>query len=208
MYELLVLSLLMYWPLHAYLIAKMVNGIIGPEEQMNRGTLSALLTKLEQAGLISPADPETTPFPVTRPSRVVAITSKGRERFFELMLDTTSHPGFYRKLFHIKALHLDFLPLEHQLFLVEHYLAHCQQFLRSKQSEERAFTRNPLTQEHTADALREAARGHMRLKIEHWQLELAWGQSLRERIVSRLRQHEESAASQTPPPLRQPGASQ
>lgn len=103
---------------------------------------------------------------------------------------------------------LDFLPLERQLFLVEHYLAHCQQFLRSKQSEERAFTRDPITQEHTAAALREAALGHMRLKIEHWQLELAWGQSLRERIVSLLRQREGSAASQTPTSLMQPNASQ
>ncbi len=31
----------------------------------------------------------------------------------------------------------------------------------------------------------------MRLKIEHWQLELAWGQALRVRIVSRLKQHGE-----------------
>ena len=43
MYELLVLSLLMHWPLHAYKIARMANNIIGPEEQMSRGTLPSLL---------------------------------------------------------------------------------------------------------------------------------------------------------------------
>ena len=194
MYELLVLSLLMYWPLHAYLIAKMVNEIIGPEEQLNRGTLSALLTRLEQAGLIAPADPGTAPFPTDRPSRVVAITPRGRERFFALMLEPTSHPSSYSRLFHIKALHLAFLPLERQLFLVEDYLAHCQRLLRSKQTEERAFARDPITQEHTSDALREAALDYMRLKIERWQLELAWGQTLRERIVSRLKQDKGTTA--------------
>lgn len=43
MYELLVLSLLMHWPLHAYKIARIANNIIGPEEQISRGTLSSLL---------------------------------------------------------------------------------------------------------------------------------------------------------------------
>ena len=54
MYELLVLSLLMHWPLHAYRIAKIGNEIIGPEEQISTGTLSSLLNRLMQAGLITP----------------------------------------------------------------------------------------------------------------------------------------------------------
>lgn len=44
MYELLVLSLLMHFPLHAYLIAK----IISPWEKISRGTLSTLLSRLER----------------------------------------------------------------------------------------------------------------------------------------------------------------
>lgn len=196
MYELLALSLLMRWPLHAYLIAKMANEIIGPEEQLNRGTLSTLLARLEQEGLIAPTDPATAPFPADRPSRVLAITPRGRERFFALMLDTTTHPGSYSRLFHIKALHLDFLPPESQLFLVEHYLAHYQKLLYGKQAEKQAFTRNRLNQEHTADALREAALDYMRLKIEHWQIELAWGQALRERIIARLRHPDESRSDE------------
>src|SRR5215469_6438819 len=187
MYELLVLALLMYWPLHAYRIAKIANEIIGPEEQISTGTLSSLLAKLEQAGLISPADLGTTPFPADRPSRVFAITTAGRERFLELMLDTSSHPGTYRRLFHIKALHLDLLPFESQLFLVEHYLAHCQQILRSKQADVQDVTGNPLKQKHMSPALREGAFALMRLKTEQWQLELAWGQALRKRILSRLK---------------------
>src|SRR5260370_37587299 len=103
MYELLVLALLMHWPLHAYRIAKIANEIIGPEEQISTGTLSSLLAKLERAGQISPADPRTAPFPGHRPSRVVTLTTAGRDRFLELMLDTSSHPGPYGKLMHIKA---------------------------------------------------------------------------------------------------------
>ena len=191
MYELLVLALLMHWPLHAYRIAKIANEIIGPEEQISTGTLSSLFTKLERAGLISPADPGTAPFPGDRPSRVFAITTAGRERFLELMLDISSHPGTYRRLFHIKALHLEFLALESQLFLVEHYLAHCRQILRSKQTDAQDVAGNPLKQEHMSAALREGAMALMRLKTGQWQLELTWGQAMRERILSRLTRREE-----------------
>ncbi len=108
------------------------------------------------------------------------------------MLDTSSHPGTYRRLFHIKALHLEFLALESQLFLVEHYLAHCRQILRSKQTDAQDVAGNPLKQKHMSAALREGAMALMRLKTEQWQLELAWGQALRERILSRLKQHRET----------------
>src|SRR5712692_8013041 len=108
MYELLVLSLLMHWPLHAYRLAKIANEIVGPEEQISTGTLSTLLNRLVQTALITHADPGTSPFPTDRPAHIFAITPAGRERFFELMMDTTSHQGLYRRLFHIKALHLEF----------------------------------------------------------------------------------------------------
>ena len=192
MYELLVLALLMHWPLHAYRIAKIANEIIGPEEQISTGTLSSLLAKLEQTGLISPAEPRTTPFPADRPSRVLAITTAGRERFLEVMLDTSSHPGMYRRLFHIKALHLDLLPLESQLFLVEHYLAHCRQILRSKQADAQDVASNPLKQAHMSSPFRAEAFALMRLKTEQWQLELAWGQALRAQTLLRFKQRGET----------------
>jgi len=195
MYELLVLSLLMHWSLHAYRIAKIANDIIGPEEQISTGTLSTLLSKLEQAGLIIPADPGTTPFSSDRPSRVFTITPAGRERFVELMMDTTSHPGMYRRLFHIKALHLEFLPREHQLFLVEHFLDHCRKILRSKQSDLQDMVNNPIKQEHLHPTFREAASALIQLKQEQWQLELAWGQSLRTQILLRFTQRGESLAA-------------
>ena len=187
MYELLVLSLLMHWPLHAYRIAKIANNIIGPEEQISTGTLSTLLSKLKQAGLIIPADPATTPFSSDRPSRVFTITPAGREHFVELMTDTTSHPGMYRRLFHIKALHLEFLPLEQQLFLVEHFLDYCRKILRSKQSDFQDMANNPIKQEHLHPAFRESASALIQLKQEQWQLELTWAESLRAQILLDLK---------------------
>ena len=119
------------------------------------------------------------------------------ERIFYISIQkqetvSLSHPGTYRRLFHIKALHLEFLPLEHQIFLVEHYLLHCQQVMHSKQTDKQDMTANPLKQEHMSSALRKAAFALMQLKNEQWQLELAWGQSLYEQINLRLKQHEEN----------------
>jgi DNA-binding PadR family transcriptional regulator len=107
MYELLVLALLMRWPLYAYLIADITNNILGPWEKISRGSLSALLKKLEQTGFIQPGDPAQVPFPSVRASQVFAITEAGRARFTHLMLDTTSNRGTYQRLFRIKALHLE-----------------------------------------------------------------------------------------------------
>ncbi len=194
MYELLVLSLLMHWPLHAYRLAKIANEIIGPEEEISTGTLSTLLNKLEQMELIATAEPGSSPFLTDRPSRVLAITPKGRERFLELMTDTTSHPGMYRRLFHIKALHLEFLPLEQQLYLVEHYLAHCRQMLRLKQADIQDIAENPLKQEHMSLTFREAALALIGLKTEQWQLELAWGEAIRAQVLSRLKRNGETAS--------------
>ncbi len=187
MYELLVLSLLMRWPLHAYRIAKIGDEILGPEEQISTGTLSSLLNKLVQTGLIAPADPGSSPFPSERTSRVFTITSAGRERFFALMTDPSAPSGAYSRLFHLKALHLELLPPENQLFLVEEYCTYCRNVLRSKQEDRQDVAGNPLKQEHMSLALRETAFALMRLKTEQWQLELAWAQVLRERVLSQVK---------------------
>jgi DNA-binding PadR family transcriptional regulator len=186
MYELLVLSLLMHWPLHAYRIASMSDNILGPEEHLSRGTLSLLLAKLERGGLITDADPAQIVFPSDRPSRALAITPLGRERFMHLMLDTTSHPGTYRKFFHVKALHLEFLPLEQQLFLVEHYLNTCLSLIRSKEKEMQEFGASPHKREHMGSLFHERALAYMRLKTEQWQLEAVWARSLQAQLLAGL----------------------
>lgn len=184
MYELLVLALLMHWPLYAYLIAEIANHILGPWERISRGTLSSLLTKLEQAGLIAPADPAQVPFPTDRPSRVFAITPAGRERFYRLMMDTTSNQGTYQRLFRIKALHLEYVSSEDQLTLVDHYLSYCQMGLRYQQAEAQDFVTNPIKHRSVSSFYSTVAQDVMELVSQQWQLELAWAKLLRERIIA------------------------
>jgi len=184
MYELLVLALLMHWPLYAYLIAEIANHILGPWERISRGTLSSLLTKLEQAGLIVPADPTQVPFSTDRPSRVFALTPAGRERFYQLMMDTTSNQGTYQRLFRIKALHLEYVSPEDQLSLVDHYLSYCQMGLRYQKAEAQDFATNPIKRRSVSRFYSAVALDVMDLISQQWQLELAWAQRIHERIVT------------------------
>ncbi len=184
MYELLVLALLMHWPLYAYLIAEIANHILGPWERISRGTLSSLLTKLEQAGYIAPADPAQVPFSTDRPSRVFAITPAGRERFYQLMMDTTSNQGTYQRLFRIKALHLEYVSSEDQLSLVDHYLSYCQMGLRYQKAEAQDFVTNPIKHRSVSSFYRTIAQDVMELVTRQWQLELDWAKLLRERIIA------------------------
>lgn len=191
MYELLVLALLMHWPLHAYLIAAIANNIIGPWEKISRGSLSALLTKLEHTGLIAPADPTQVPFPTDRPARVFAITPTGHGRFYQLMMDTTSNPGTYQRLFRIKALHLEFISPEDQLYLIDHYLTYCQTGWRYQQTEAQEFASNPVKQELASDFFSTMALDMMGVMAQEWQLEFAWAGRLRERVVAAMKQDQE-----------------
>ncbi len=185
MNELLVLGLLMHWPLHAYRMAKIANNILGPDGSISRGTLSTLLVKLEQSGFVAGAESDQVPFSSDRPSRALAITPVGRERFLELMLEVPSHLDITR--FHIKALHLEFLSPEQQLFLVEHFVLSCQNFVRDKRAESQTFSADPAKQEHISNPFTEGVQAFMRLKIDHVQREIVWAQALREQVVSRLR---------------------
>jgi DNA-binding PadR family transcriptional regulator len=183
-YELLVLSLLMDWPLHAYLIADIANAILGPWERISRGTLSTLLARLQREGYIAFADPAEVPFPSKRPSKVFAITPAGHDRFERLMLDITSNPGTYRRLFRIKALHLHLLAPEDRLSLVDHYIGYCQTGMRYVQTEAQDMETNPEKRQHTPAALRSVALDLMALEAQEWRLEIEWARRLRERITT------------------------
>ena len=52
MYELIILSLLMRWNAHGYLIASIINDMIGPYAKVSNGRLYPLLARLEEQGLI------------------------------------------------------------------------------------------------------------------------------------------------------------
>ena len=184
MYELLVLALLMRWPLHAYLIADITNSIMGPWEKISRGSLSGLLAKLEHSGMIKQGDPALVPFPSTRPARVFAITDAGKERFSQLMMDTTSNPGNYQRIFRLKALHLEFLPPKDQLFLVDHYLYYCQTAAHYMREEAQDMRGNAMKRDTSSEWLITTALDLMATAQEQWELERAWAQRLRERIIA------------------------
>ena len=48
MYELIILALLRYHHFHGYLIAKIINDIVGPYAKISNGRLYPLLAKLEK----------------------------------------------------------------------------------------------------------------------------------------------------------------
>src|SRR5690349_25097481 len=100
MYELMILGQLMrHQAAHGYLIAKIINDIIGPYARVSNGRLYPLLAKMEQAGLIAVrTEPASAP-PGDRQLRVYEITEAGRKRYRVLIMDTTLNPGEYQKLF-------------------------------------------------------------------------------------------------------------
>ena len=116
-------------------------------------------------------------------SKVFAITPAGRQRFYQLMMDTTSNQGTYQRLFHIKALHLEYVSPEDQLSLVDHYLSYCQMGLHYQQAESRDFATNTIKQQSVSRFYNSVALDLMDLVRQQWQQELNWTQRLRERIV-------------------------
>lgn len=190
MYELLVLALLMRWSLYAYLIADITNSIMGPWEKISRGSLSALLKKLEQAGFIEPGDPAQVPFPSARASQVFAITSTGRERFYQLMMDTTSNPGTYQRIFHVKAIHLEFVSPKDQLYLVEHYMYYCRAAARYLRAESQDMATNRMKAEFVSEFFTTTALDLMEVVAQEWELELDWVQRIRERIMLSFKEND------------------
>ena len=122
MYELLLLALLTRQPMHGYLFIRVINDMIGPFAKVSNGRLYPLLTQLEASGLIATVAQEGR-------QRTFAITEQGRARFRRLMLDTTSNPGDYARLFWFKVPFFESLTGGERLYLIDHYLNYCQAHL-------------------------------------------------------------------------------
>jgi DNA-binding PadR family transcriptional regulator len=189
-YEYLILAHLMRNSAHGYLIAKIINDIIGPYARLSHGRLYPLLAKLEQAGLIAVrTEPAHVP-PGDRQLRVYAITEAGRERFRALMLDTTLNPGEYQKMFALKVCDFAFLEPVERLRLIDHYASYCQahishltlQLEEVLQDSPRWWPEmDPATSaEHVERILRV-----MRHYLDEWQLEHDWTRGLRAKELAR-----------------------
>jgi DNA-binding PadR family transcriptional regulator len=181
-YELLILSILMRRTAHGYLIASIINDIIGPYARLSNGRLYPLLSKLEELGMIVVVEKTGKNVKGDRNLRGYEITDAGRERFHELMMDTTSNPGEYRQIFLQKVSVLRFLKPAERLYLIDHYINYCQAHILHLTAERedlvahKGFELGPAHLSSTLNVMQ-----HL---IDQWQLELDWARSLREQELS------------------------
>ena len=189
MYELIILSQLMLQPAHGYMIASIINDMIGPYARISNGRLYPLLSKLEKSGLIDPVRdiPSAVGQQSDRQLRTYKITEAGRKRFHELMMDTTSNPGEYQKIFLQKVATLEFLKPSERLRLIDHYINYCQAHVMHTTAEaDDLVQRSPEWGPDWGPARLKAVLDVMQHMVDQWQLELDWAKTLRERELARV----------------------
>jgi DNA-binding PadR family transcriptional regulator len=181
MYELMILTFLMRGPMHGYLIAKIINDIIGPFAKVSNGRLYPLMAKLEAEGMIVPV--EDAPGGHERRQRAYQITEAGRERFHQVMLDTTSNPSDYPHLFWVKVMYFEFLQPAEQLYLVDHYINFCQTHIFHLTGEITSLAREARERSFMTPHQLEVTLETMRHLQDRWRLELEAAKNWRARYV-------------------------
>jgi DNA-binding PadR family transcriptional regulator len=174
MYELIILSLLMRGATHGYVIAGVVNDVIGPFARTSNGRLYPLLAKLEQDGLIAIHQEATSAG--GRVSRSFSITGAGRARFRELMLDTSSSPREYRERFAFKVTAFAELASADRVHLLQHYIEFAQAHVRHLQTQARDLAQ-ATTYGHSAEHRARFATVFSHL-VCVWEQEAAWAGEL------------------------------
>ncbi|MEQ1508201.1 MAG: helix-turn-helix transcriptional regulator [Myxococcota bacterium] len=174
MYELIVLSLVVRRPTSGYVVAGVINDVIGPYARASNGRIYPLLAKLTEDGLLTVAEEVTSEG--GRTSRSYAITDAGRARFHALMVDTSSSPREYRDLFAYKVTAFGLLAPAERVALLRHYLGFCRGHLDHLASEEADFVANASSYT-DADHVTWMRRvfGHL---AETWAADLAWAERL------------------------------
>lgn len=183
MYELIIISLLMRFPLHGYLIAQIANDMIGPWAKLSNGTLYPLLTRLEQSNLIALAKDDHDSGRSERSYRTFVLTENGRKRFYQLMMDTTSSIGDYQRLFHLKVPFLDLLPKRERQHLLNHYLNYCQACILHNTSQAENLMHELGDDNPAHVSFRKLAVEVMRQHSTLWQTEVDWTLRLRDQLV-------------------------
>ncbi len=193
LYELIILAQLVRYPAHGYLIAKIINDMIGPYAHVSNGRLYPLLAKLEKSGLIALHVGEQKG---DRQLRSFAITEAGRKRFHELMMDTTSNPGEYEKVFKQKAAYFMFLKPVERLRLIDHYINYCQAHILHLTAEaedlmslEPADWGIPENGIEVNDRFIKDVLNVMQHNVVQWEQELSWVKSLREAVGNDVSRH-------------------
>ncbi len=202
MYEFIVLAQLMNGPAHGYLIAKIINDIIGPYARISYGRLYPLLAKLEQNGLIAVDMQAEGAGQGTeqrdRQLRIYRITDAGRLRFRILMNDTGSNPGDYQRLFLYKVTAFSHITPAERLRLIDHYINYCQSHVFFQQNEAEDMVSHQAVVKEMVQETPQLAHGIPRVNastlsyilktmehsISQWQAELDWARSLREQELA------------------------
>ena len=202
LYEFILLAQLMNGPAHGYLIAKIINDMIGPFARLSYGRLYPLLAKLEESGLIAAETDSAGGKLHDRQLRIFHITDAGRMRFQILMNDTNLNPGEYQKLFAYKVTAFSHITLADRLRLIDHFINHCQTNIFHLQTEAEDMVVKGAEMNDLRQTSPELAHGFSRLDtynienivnvLQHstdiWKLQLEWAKHLREREVERASQ--------------------
>lgn len=175
MYELITLSLLMRGPTHGYVIAGVINDVIGPLAKASNGRIYPLLSKLERDGLITVK--EEVESEGGRVSRSFSVTPLGKQRFRQLMMDVSS-PREYRDLFAFKVTAFDQIAPEDRSRLIDHYEEFALSHLRHVELQARDIRENGREYGYKAEAMKRMATvfGHL---ANVWREEVAWAKSLK-----------------------------
>jgi|SRR5579863_1500735 len=188
MYELIILTLLIRWPAHGYLISKIINDMIGPYARMSNGRLYPLLSRLEEQGMIVTFTETEKTQKGERHLRSYKITEDGRKRFHDLMMDTTSNPGEYQKMFLQKVPVMEFLKPTERLYLIDHYMNYCQAHVLHLTAEAEDLLRDVTNKIFFMGRTQlEATLDLMHHVADQWRLDLEWARSLREKEVATVK---------------------
>ncbi len=197
MYEFIILAQLMNGPAHGYLIAKIINDMIGPFARISYGRLYPLLAKLEENGLITAEIDTSNGKQRDRQLRIFAISEAGRMRFQLMMNDTGINPGEYQKLFAYKVTAFGHITSAERLRLIDHYINHCSTNISHHQAEAEDMVVKAVQMDDLRHTSPEMAHGFPRLdtynvenivnvlqhSTDQWKLELEWARWLREKEV-------------------------
>ena len=129
-YELFVLGELTGGPHHGYLLREILGKVLGPFRQVSWGVLYPLIHRLEEEGLIMPNTQRKAHTP-KEPGKsgqrnLYAITSTGRARLLELMLDLVPYAAYDPDLFVIKLSYFDFITQDEQCAILQHHRGYLQ----------------------------------------------------------------------------------
>ena len=185
MYELLILALLMRDTMHGYLIAKIMNDMIGPETKVSHGSLYPKLKTLEQAGFITTSETRDEASHRDRQARAYSVTEEGRRHFHQLMMDMTAHPGEYSKFFWLKVCFFDLLHPAERLELVDHYIHYCQMHIHHLKAGAKNVVDGKAYYRSLSLAQLELTLHTIRRASSHWQIELEYANSLREKEMAK-----------------------